>query len=185
MSLVNVTETSASVPIQGFKSSSGVFGYFFYTVEIDAYKYAGASANLTGSGKQAILDTGTTLNYLPTDVAADFNSKFTPPAVNQDGFWIVDCNATAPVFTATIGGVDFTVDPRDNILPSGTDEDGAPVCISGTQDGGDPTDPKTIYILYVELKCKEEVLDQSTFTAATYSSTMSFRHSISNPTQLR
>jgi hypothetical protein len=53
-----------------------------------------------------------------------------------------------------IAGKAFTVDPRDNVIPS-TDETGKVTCISGTQDGGANT-PDNIFILWVtcrHLRC--------------------------------
>ncbi|KZP11137.1 acid protease [Athelia psychrophila] len=128
------------------------FGYFFYTVDIGEYIFPGSTAKglgLTGAGKQAILDTGTTLNYVPTKLAKAYNAQFSPPAkfVADEDTYYVACNATVPAFDVVIGGKTFTVDAKDQILPSGTNAKGEELCISGTQDGGDPSDPETIYIL--------------------------------------
>lgn len=122
--------------------------YHYYTVDIDSFIYDG-SATLTGSGKHAVLDTGTTLNYLPTEVAKAYNSKFLPPATydKDSSTYFVDCHATVPEFQVRIGGKQFKIDGKDQILPAGTDSDGNEVCLSGTQDGGDPSDSTTVFIL--------------------------------------
>lgn len=150
---VDTTNTSITTSIQGYTVSSNSSNvYLWYTVDVDTYSFDG-SKPLTGAGKQAILDTGTTLNYVPTNVAKAYNSKFVPKAtfnVTEDTYY-VSCNATVPAFTVEIAGTNFTIDGKDQILPAGTDDNGNEICISGTQDGGDPSDPNTIYILCVRL----------------------------------
>jgi hypothetical protein len=91
------------------------------------------------------------LNYVPTALAKAYNAKFVPAAtyVADEDTYFVNCNATVPSFMVEIGGANFTVDAADNILPAGTDSDGNEVCVSGTQDGGDPSDPNTIFIMCV------------------------------------
>lgn len=142
---VPVTHTSVTVPVQSLTTSSGTTSLFFYTVDIDSYIFPGS--NRVRTAGSAILDTGTTLNYVPTDVAKAFNAAFRPPArfVEDEDTFYVDCNATAPVFTAKIGGTEFALDPRDQILPF-FDDSGNVVCISGTQDGG-PDEDGNIFIL--------------------------------------
>ena len=55
------------------------------------------------------------------------------------GFYIVDCNATAPPFSVVLGGKSFAIDPKDQIFDAGVDQDGNPMCISGTTGGGAAT----------------------------------------------
>ncbi|KAI0086737.1 acid protease [Irpex rosettiformis] len=154
---VAVTGTSATVPIQGFSISSGASELFFYDVDVDKYTFPGsAGINLTGSS--AILDTGTTLNLLPTPVANAYNAAFDPPGQLDpgSGLFLVDCSLLTkatngnskgiPPFSVVIGGKVFQVDGRDNVLPAGTDENGNEVCISGVQDGG-PAEDGNIFIL--------------------------------------
>lgn len=142
---VPVTSTAATIPVQGIATKSRGKQLFYYQVDIDSYVFSG-SKKVKTSGS-AILDTGTTLNYVPTEVAKAFNSQFKPPAkfVEDEDTYYVDCNAQAPSFSAEIGGKLFSVDGRDNILPT-VDETGKVVCISGTQDGGEDTDGN-IFIL--------------------------------------
>ena len=157
---VNTTNTSVTTSIQGYSVSSSNHSkeYLYYTVDVDAYSIYG-SKPLPCAGKQAILDTGTTLNYLPPNVAQAYNSKFVPKAMYNatQHTYFVSCNATAPAFTVEIAGTKFTVDGQDQILPAGTDDNGNEICISGTQDGGDPSNPKTIYILCVRF-CPSSVI---------------------------
>ncbi|EIN11164.1 acid protease [Punctularia strigosozonata HHB-11173 SS5] len=144
---VPVTGKTTTVAVQGYTvSSSPAKEDFFYTVDVDSYVFPG-SHKLATNGS-AILDTGTTLNYVPTPIAKAFNKGFKPAAkyVEDEGTYYVDCNATAPDFAVTIGGVEFSVSGKDNILPIGADEKGKQLCISGTQDGG-PDEDGNIFIL--------------------------------------
>lgn len=143
-----MTKRSATVPVQGFATSSGGSEFFYYAVDIDALVFPGSTAKTTIKAP-TIIDTGTTLNYVPTNIAKAFNARFDPPAtfVEDEDTYYVDCNATAPAFSAKIGGVEFAVDGRDQILPF-LDENNDLVCISGTQDGG-PDEDDTIFILSV------------------------------------
>jgi hypothetical protein len=144
---VPVTHNSVTVPIQGFAvSSTETDELFFYNIDIDAYVFPGSkSLKTTGT---SILDTGTTLLYLPTPIADALAAAFDPPAVFSDDFgaYVVACNATAPPFSVVIGGKSFAVTAADLILPIGADEDGNQICISGHDDGGPATDGN-IFIL--------------------------------------
>jgi hypothetical protein len=143
---VPVTSTSATVPIQGYTvKGSKTPLYEFYTVDVAAITFPGSKNVSTKIAP--ILDSGTTLAYLPDDVAAAYNAQWKPAATfdaDQD-IYFVNCNATAPPMSVTIGNATFTVDPRDNILPS-VNPDGSITCISGTQPGGPNTDGN-IFIL--------------------------------------
>lgn len=147
MAPVAVTRTAATVPVQGYSASTGDPSnsnptYFFYTVDVESYTFPGSSKLVT-SNNNTILDTGTTLNYIPTNLAKAFNDAFVPKAtfVEDEDTYYVDCNAKAPEFLVKIGSQTFSVDGRDQILPIGeTDEHGREICISGTQDGGPATD---------------------------------------------
>ncbi|KAJ5630926.1 acid protease [Penicillium longicatenatum] len=130
--------------IEGYSDS-----YDFYTINIDSMSINGkAISGSGGSDIQYIVDSGTTLNYYPTSVADAVNAAFDPAAVYSDdeGAYVVDCDATAPTHTITIGGTAFTINPLDMILYAGTDDDGNAVCISGIDDGGDDSS-EDLYIL--------------------------------------
>ncbi|KAJ6536853.1 aspartic peptidase domain-containing protein [Mycena capillaripes] len=150
---VPVVNTAVTVPVQGYSATTGIPSnapgseFFFYTVDVEAYTFPGSNRVLTANNN-TILDTGTTLNFVPTDVAAAYNAAFHPPAVFDEdfGLFVVDCNARVPVFGVVIGGKTFTIDGRDQIIPAGTDDDGNIICITGTQDGG-PDVAEDIFIL--------------------------------------
>jgi len=150
---VPVTDTSVTVPIEGYSATTGIPSsapgstFFFYTVDVESFTFPGSN-KLSTAQNNTILDTGTTLNFVPTDVAAAYNAAFKPPAVNDPdvGGFIVPCNATVPEFLVRIGGKTFSVDGRDQLLPIGTDANGVLTCITGTQDGG-PAVADNIFIL--------------------------------------
>lgn len=139
------------------------------------------STELTGSGKQAILDTGTSFNWLPTDVAKAYNAKFVPPATFDPnaGVYYVACNASIPDFEVQIGGQRFAIDGKDLILPAGKDSTGKKVCISGIQDGGDPSNSFHVFILCVA--CTSSLPQTFTFCLGDKNSfIMSSQHSTSS-----
>jgi hypothetical protein len=143
---VPVVNTSVTVPIQGYTvvNSTGIPSdgpdamFFFYAVDIQSYTFPGSDTVVTASNN-TILDSGTTFNLLPDDVAAVFATGFNPPAtlitspLNDRPIYIVDCNATAPKFQVTLGGKRFSIDPRDQIVASGKFDNGTIACASGTQ----------------------------------------------------
>jgi hypothetical protein len=85
-------------------------GTAIYTrYQIDAaWSYAGTDEDDITSN--LLMDSGSTLNYVPTDVANAVNALFQPP-VNDDGS--VDCNAIAPAFGPVIGGCEFLINQED------------------------------------------------------------------------
>lgn len=119
----------AQVPI--LRTRSG--GYGFYTVTVDGFSIAppvGAGGTSSGSGMglygsgtangvplgafvsqgtTAMIDSGTTLLYLPRAIADALAGSFVPPAAyNTDsGLYIVPCDAAAPRFGVVIGGKTF------------------------------------------------------------------------------
>lgn len=121
-----VNATFAAAPIQILTSRAGSLS--FYTITPDALAYTGSAKT---QKSQYIVDSGTTLVYLPTATAKTVNNLFSPKATLQQGTYVVSCTAKAPSFGVKIGGTTFQVSAADMILkdPSG-------VCISGIQDGG-------------------------------------------------
>lgn len=147
---VDTATPTITVPVQGYTVSTVSNKKFkFYTVDIDSY--SDGLTSFMGSGTHAFLDSGSTLNYLPTDVAKAYNAKFVPPATFDQvhNNYVVDCDATVPTLEVEIGGSKFSIDGRDQILPVSTDIHGNKVCHSGTQDGGDPSDPGSYFVLCV------------------------------------
>lgn len=79
-----------------------------------------------------ILDSGTTLNFIPHNLAQRYNSMFKPPAAidSYSGFYVVPCNAVAPPLGVRIGGTTFWHNPKD--LVKQFDSSGQ-YCVSGIQ----------------------------------------------------
>jgi len=127
---VKYTGNFATTPIQvtnqpGFVGS-GTF--LFYAMTPQAFQYNGYTV---AQSQAYIVDSGTTLIYAASDVAAGVAKMFNPPAKSQGGLYTVRCNAKAPGFGVKIGGTVFQVSAEDLIVDNG---DGT--CISGVQDGG-------------------------------------------------
>ncbi|KZP04848.1 hypothetical protein FIBSPDRAFT_1054421 [Athelia psychrophila] len=141
---VNITRGAMTVLNRAAPSYSGSVLVIYITLPTsgNTYIFPGSTAEklgLTGAGKQAILDTGTTLNHVPTKLAKTYNAQYR--FVEDEDTHYIACNATVPKFEVVIGRKTFTVDAKNQILPSGTNEKGEAVCISGTQDDGDPRLP--------------------------------------------
>lgn len=138
------------------------YQYSFYTIYPDGFTYRNASETTWENGNwpdplkgpssswtplnssqdtiatdfPMIVDSGTTLLYLPTGLANAILSLYEPPGYFSEEYDadIVLCNATAPIFGVSIGGETFNIDSADLIsdegLPNG-------ICLSGIQDGAD------------------------------------------------
>ena len=80
---------------------------------------------------EVIIDSGTTIIYLPYDNVQAIAALYNPPALYNFllGAWSVPCNATAPALGIQVGAKVFAIDAQDLILPAG---DGT--CIAGVSD---------------------------------------------------
>ncbi|THV54286.1 hypothetical protein BGAL_0030g00180 [Botrytis galanthina] len=96
----------------------------------------------SSSQVQLFIDSGTTLIFLPNSISSALAALYKPPAVyNVDLFaYSVPCNAKVPYFAVVIGGVSFSVDPRDMVQDDNT---GTGNCVAGVSDG-DPFDFYTL-----------------------------------------
>ena len=108
--------------------------YDFYMIEVGTLEVG----NMSLDGGKYIVDSGTSLNKMPTKIADAINKQFSPPAVynTNSGNYNVNCTAKAPNLSVTIGGTVFYINPIDIIVVSGTDANGNRKCISGVSDGG-------------------------------------------------
>ncbi|KAF7318537.1 Acid protease [Mycena chlorophos] len=147
--VATVPDTSTTVPLQAFTAGgrepiSGTSptpkAYFYYTVDIQSYFFPNSSRIAGGtSSNKTIIDSGTTLNMLPSPVAQAYNGLW---AKWRSGSWYVPCSAVAPPFVVQLGGKNYTIDARDLVVPV---EDGE--CVSGIQDGGDEDVDGNMFIL--------------------------------------
>ncbi|KAJ7663837.1 acid protease [Mycena polygramma] len=157
---VDLGNTTVTVPIQGYSitgsdtvpiaepSNSKEAVYLSYTVDVEAYVFPGSTAADTASNN-TILDSGTTLNVVPSKVAEAYNAQFVPKATfdTQVGLYTVACNASVPAFSVMLGGQSFTIDARDQIVQN-FHEDGTVFCVSGTQAAtDDPSGGPDLFIL--------------------------------------
>lgn len=79
-----------------------------------------------------IVDSGTTLSFIPDLQAKKFNSMFDPPATpdRYSGFAMVNCNAKVPSLGVKINGTVFYHNPKDLVKPYDTS---GRQCVSGIQ----------------------------------------------------
>ena len=120
--------------------------YQFYTIIIDGFTYERSNETkwshpilpnpLTPptdpSQHQVIVDSGTTLTYVPTGIADAVNALFDPPAVKNNGYYAVNCSAKAPEFGVVIGAQTFYINGQDLMTPTSVDG----TCASGISDAG-------------------------------------------------
>lgn len=123
--------------------------YQFYSIYPDAFVFgqrnhsahaaepATTTANLTAFDSSKILhlvDSGTSLNLLPQEIADAVNAQFVPPAVYDpsEGLYTVPCNAKAPYFGVKISGQTLFFNTKDMIFKFNG------VCRSTITGGGEP-----------------------------------------------
>lgn len=104
---LEIYEFSPKLPI-------GATHYTYYTIEVDGFVL---NANTVGSSVHAIVDSGTTIAYLPAAITEAFNRAFDPPATLKGGLWEVRCDATPPSFSVRIGGTDFVINSAELLPP--------------------------------------------------------------------
>ncbi|KAJ7738050.1 acid protease [Mycena maculata] len=152
---VPVLDTVATVPIQAYApnanqipvpSSAAGAKFEWYAIDIDSYTFSG-SGDVVTKNNNTILDSGTTLNWVPTAVAEAYNALFSPAATldPSTGMYVVDCNSTAPDFSVVVGATSFAIDPQDQVVPLRY-SNGTVYCVSGTGDEG-PDVPGNLFIL--------------------------------------
>lgn len=103
-----------SVPIE-VTNTTGTSNLTFYTTTIE-FLYGLTNGTVVSGGTfQSIIDSGTAPNFVPTPAADAINAQFVPPGVYNAtlGYWVVDCNATAPYAAYKIGGKVMPMDPKD------------------------------------------------------------------------
>ncbi|KAI1504143.1 aspartic peptidase domain-containing protein [Biscogniauxia marginata] len=130
-----------TVPIQKGTLTTGRTDYFYYDIAIDAIAWEGAGAaarNATGL-PHMLVDSGTTINLFPREVAAAINGAYDPPGVQEDSMvWSVACDAAPPALDVVVGGVALRVHPSSMILPETETETaaaGSGRCLSGVGAG--------------------------------------------------
>ncbi|KAG6281288.1 hypothetical protein E4U48_007234 [Claviceps purpurea] len=97
-----------------FGSAESSWQYSFYTIIPDGIKWGQMSDE---TKYPYVVDTGTTLNYLPPPLAEAIAAAFQPRAVYlyQFGAYFAPCDSIPPRFAVVISGVEFWINPADLI----------------------------------------------------------------------
>ncbi|KAL6720259.1 hypothetical protein ACLMJK_002180 [Lecanora helva] len=124
----------ASSPFQMVTTSGTTAGktqYTFYSITTNGFEYQSAQSNwnvgswLTYFGNpndptkvQVLIDSGTTVNYLPQTIADAVNKLFEPAAAynSPTGYYDVKCDAKVPEFGVKIGQEIFYINSKDMII---------------------------------------------------------------------
>jgi hypothetical protein len=92
-------------------------------------------ADYTSMKMRMVIDSGTTLMYLPNSVVDHIASLFSPPAtyVEMANIYAVDCDAKVPRLGVVISNRTFWIDKRDLINDWGsvTEDDGIGNFVTG------------------------------------------------------
>lgn len=138
----------ASTPILpvGVSNSNGALVYQYYTIDIDGFAFSSDAStqynpvdspnpnprkkSLEGNGTDVIVDSGTSLCYVPDAIAADIAAAFSPPAEYDESVssYYVDCEARVPIFGVSIARKIFYVNSADLIVALGEN-----TCVMGIQ----------------------------------------------------
>lgn len=136
----------ASTPILpvGVNNSDGALVYQYYTIDIDGFAFSSDAStlfnptstenprkkSLEGNGTDVIIDSGTSLCYVPDGIASSIAAAFLPPGEYDESVssWYVDCAARAPIFGVSIAGKIFYVNSADMIVALGEN-----TCVMGVQ----------------------------------------------------
>ncbi|KAI4151574.1 MAG: hypothetical protein L6R39_002002 [Caloplaca ligustica] len=111
-------------------SGTGNPVYQFYYINVDGVTHGNTSEKVD---LVAVVDSGTSLIFLPPTMAYSVNKQFIPLAHIDltRGEFAVDCNAKAPRFGISIANHTFYVNPKDMVIKT---QDGT--CISGVTIAG-------------------------------------------------
>lgn len=138
----------ATTPISGLSvNAQDQAVYTFYTIYIDGYAYSANRSTqfnsydnpnpfktpLVYNGSDTIIDSGTSLAYIPDEVMVATAALYDPPAYYDDiqGSWFVACDSKAPVFGVGVGKKIFYVNALDLIVEVYTN-----ICVTGIQSNG-------------------------------------------------
>lgn len=140
--------SSSNITVIGMDATTGQPEYQFYAISVDGWavsskQNADFDVKMTGNTRKTpllgaptrkvIVDSGTSLVYAPSAVAAGLAAAFNPPATVSPsyGLYTVACNATVPLFGLVVSSKVFYVNPLDLIIDTGLG-----FCVMGVQDDG-------------------------------------------------
>ncbi|KAI1805400.1 acid protease [Daldinia bambusicola] len=121
-----------TVPIEKGKFN-GKTDYFFYEVAVDSIVWNSSTVAQEATDiPHMVVDSATTINLFPLNVATDINKAFKPAAKRQQGssIWTVECDAVPPTLDIVIGGKAIRTSPRSMVIKE-TADDGSVQCLSG------------------------------------------------------
>lgn len=145
---VSFDHTFTSTPLEIIEltpHAAEATNYSYYTITPDGFLLSGEEETYTGYRRfsedpstdfPVIVDSGTTLLYLPTELAEEINAAFDPPSVyiEEEGVFENYCDATPPTFAVRINGTDFYINSQDLLLTGELGEDPETGgCITGVQ----------------------------------------------------
>lgn len=157
---IQTTTSFTSTPLRAAQLSPNPLtatNFSYYTIIPDGFILQGQPYQQSSSQQQAftygdfaptsdspsdipvILDSGTSLVYLPTPLVQAIASSFSPPAsyISSAGLYQADCDAAPPSFAVQIGGQAFTMQAQDVLLPrDGGFDFSTGGCVLGVQDAG-------------------------------------------------
>ncbi|TID26435.1 aspartic peptidase domain-containing protein [Venturia nashicola] len=155
---IEYTTITSTLSINASTPAGSQSEYILYTIKPDNFAFApqNSAQNIThnttlkhGPGPirqtvtthatngKAIIDTGTTLIFVPDSLANKINACFTPPSRfdRRNQAYLVDCNAAPPRLGLTISGTTFWMDPKELVQKVENET----FCLSAVQDGGNGT----------------------------------------------
>ncbi|KAL7421181.1 hypothetical protein Q5752_004066 [Cryptotrichosporon argae] len=141
---ISLTNTSVTVPNIEFTADvdgETVTAPAYYTVSADSFTINNVSVP-NSAAITIILDSGTTLVYVPDDVAEAFAAAISPAAIYDSdlGAYIASCDARVPETSVQIGGETFTFTAADLLYPLEGNECYATLLPSGSA-------PGTVFVL--------------------------------------
>lgn len=143
---VPVTSSTVTVPNLNFTApvdNVNVTETAYYTVAASSFDFNGSTEYDT-SAPVIIIDSGTTLMYVPNIVAEAYAALV--PSSQYDvhmQLFTVNCTDTFPAFGVTIRGVEFTLESEDLVYPNALPNS----CLLALVPGG--ASPADVYILSV------------------------------------
>jgi Eukaryotic aspartyl protease len=102
--------------------------FSLYAVKAQRFEVNGKSI---GGPARVLIDSGTTMSYLPSEVVDAMAKAFVPAPISMLGNYAVQCNAKAPKFGIVFNGTSIHIDGKDLILNQGFQTGG--ICMLSVQ----------------------------------------------------
>jgi hypothetical protein len=125
-SRINVTAPYVSVPLEPYLISSSfgqqeTYAYLDYSINVSAllinHGEDDPDVYIFGDDETTtIIDSGTSVNYIPEIYAAYVAALFKPPGRRYSELFVVDCDAEPPKIGLGIGAQPFYMNPKDMML---------------------------------------------------------------------